>query len=132
MDISRRTMIAGAAGLPLLPAALDAARPLERRIFVFEPIEGVREILALFLVKGFDVEVLGEGMRADQARALLARRPDAFGAVYWRGPGELKPGAVAEIWSPSGQQMSLPCPFSLRQLRNAFQAVTGWQAIPLF
>jgi hypothetical protein len=122
MLMDRRTVLAGAVGLPLVPAALDAASPLARRVFVFDPQEGVAEIVSAILGTSFGVEVdfIHEG--AERARSLVARHPHAYGAVFWGHQPKLR---VAEVWSPL-RANELPCPFTVRQLTWHVEAVTGW------
>jgi hypothetical protein len=115
-------MLAGAVGLPLVPAALDAASPLARRMFVFDPQEGVAEIVSAILAQSFGVEVDFVHEGAEQARSLVARRPQAYGAVFWRHELNLH---VAEVRSPALAN-ELRCPFSVRQLISHVEAVTGW------
>ena len=122
MLMDRRTVLAGAVGLPLVPAALDAASPLARRMFVFDPQEGVAKIVSAVLAQSFGVEVDFVQEGAEQARSLVARHPQAYGAVYWRHELNLH---VAEVRSPV-RSNELRCPFSMRQLISHAEAVTGW------
>ncbi len=122
MLIDRRTVLAGAVGLPLVPAALDAASPLARRVFVFDPQEGVAKIVSAVLAQRFDVEVDFVQDGAERARSLVARHPQAYGAVYWRHELNLD---IAKVRSPM-RSNELHCPFSMRQLISHVQAVTGW------
>lgn len=122
MLMNRRSMLAGAAGLPLVPVTLDAARPLAQRIFVFEPQDGVGEIVSVLLERSFGVPVDFERDGAEQARSFLSRNPYAYGAVYW---GHAPVNRHAEIWSPARAE-TLPYPFTLRQLATRVEAVTGW------
>jgi hypothetical protein len=122
MLMDRRTVLAGAVGLPLVPAALDAAAPLARRMFVFDPQEGVAEIISAILAQSFGVEVDFVHEGAEQARSLVARHPQAYGAVFWRHELNLH---VAEVRSPALAN-EMRCPFSVRQLNSHVEAVTGW------
>lgn len=122
MQLDRRTILAGAAGLPLVPMTAGTLRPLERRIFVFEPQKAVGEIVSLILEKRFGVEIDFVHEGAGSARSLVARHPHAYGAVYWGNEPKLRP---AEIWSPN-RANELPYPFSVRQLVSHVEAVTGW------
>ncbi len=121
MLMDRRTVLAGAVGLPLVPAALDAASPLARRMFVFDPQEGVAEIVSAILAQSFGVEVDFVHEGAEQARSLVARHPQAYGAVFWRHELNLH---VAEVRSPV-RSNELRCPFTVRQLISHVEAVTG-------
>ena len=122
MLMNRRSLLAGAAGLPLVPAVHDSARPLARRIFVFEPQVDVGEIVSMLLGKSFGVPVDFERDGAEQARSFLSRNPYAYGAVYW---GHAPVNRHAEIWSPALAE-SLPYPFTVRQLATQVEGVTGW------
>lgn len=122
MLMNRRSKLAGTAGLPLMPVMLDAARPLARRIFVYEPQESVGEIVSMLLEKSFGVPVDFERDGAEQARSFLSRNPYEYGAVYW---GHAPVNRHAEIWSPAHAE-TLPYPFTLRQLATRVEAVTGW------
>jgi hypothetical protein len=122
MLIDRRTVLAGVVGLPLVPAALDAAFPLARRMFVFDPQKGVAEIVSTILVQSFGVEVDFVHEGAERARSLVARHPQAYGAVFWRHEPKLR---AAEIWSPV-RANELLYPFTFRQLISHVEAVTGW------
>ncbi|MFN7163632.1 MAG: hypothetical protein ACK4P2_02325 [Hyphomonas sp.] len=115
-------MLAGAAGLPLFPMAAEAIRPLERRIFVFEPQKAVGEIVSLILERRFGVEIDFVHEGAERARSLVERHPQAYGAVFWGHEPKLRP---AEIWSPF-RANELRYPFSVRQLVSNVEAVTGW------
>lgn len=122
MLMDRRTVLAGAVGLPLVPAALDAASPLARRMFVFDPQEGVAEIVSAILAQSFGVEVDFVQEGAERARSLVARHPQAYDAVFWRRELNLH---VAEVRSPVCAN-ELRCPFTVRQLISHVEAVTGW------
>ncbi len=128
MQLDRRTMLAGAAGLPLVPMTVGAIRPLERRVFVFEPQKTAGEIISAILERRFGVEIDFVHEGADSARDILARHPHAYGAVYWGNEPQLRP---AKIWSPN-RTNELPYPFSVRQLVSHIEAVTGWTRIDEF
>lgn len=82
MKMDRRTILAGAVGLPLVPAALDAASPLAGRVFVFDPQKGLAEIVSAILVQSFDAGSDFVHKDAERARSLVARYPHACGAVF--------------------------------------------------
>lgn len=128
MLIDRRTVLAGAVGLPLVPAALDAASPLSRRMFVFDPQEGVAKIVSAVLTRSFGVEVDFVHEGAGRARTLIGRHPQAYGAVYWRHELNLR---VAEVRSPVRSNEFI-CPFSMRQLISHVELVTGWTRCDTF
>jgi len=73
-------------------------------------------------VQSFDVEVDFVHEGAERARCLIARHPQACGAVFWRHEPKLH---VAEAWSPVSAN-ELLCPFTARQLISHVEAVTGW------
>jgi hypothetical protein len=122
MKMDRSTVLAGAVGLPLVPAALDAASPLARRVFVFDPQKGVAEIVSAILGTSFGLEVDFVHEGAERARSPVDRQPHACGAVFWRLELKLH---VAEVWSPVSAN-ELRCPFSMRQFISQVEAVTGW------
>lgn len=122
MKMDRRTILAGAVGLPLVPAALDAASPLASRVFVFDPQKGLAEIVSAILVQSFDAEVDFVHEDAERARSLVARYPHACSAVFWRHELKLH---VAEVWSPVSAN-ELSCLFSMRRLISHVEGVTGW------
>jgi hypothetical protein len=122
MLMDRRAVLAGAVGLPPVPAALEAASPLARRMFVFDPRKGVAEIVSAIPGTRFGVETDFVHEGAERARNLVARHPHACGAVFWRHEPTL---GVAEAWSPL-RANELPCPFSMRQLISHVEPVTGW------
>ncbi len=131
MDLSRRTMIAGAAGLPALPLASVPAGPPVRRMFVYEPQDGVREIIKHYLQKWYDAEIHAHGPDARQAFAALRYARQTFGAVYWQVQGPFHTGGAALIWTPSGQRL-LPYRYTVRQLYTQITGITSWPAKPIF
>jgi hypothetical protein len=122
MLMDRRTMLAGAAGLPLVPAALDTARPLPRRVFVFDREKGIAELVSAILERCFSVEADFVHTDPEAARSLVARHGDAYGTVFWRDELTMR---RAKVWSPV-RAGELVCPFSIRQLALEVEAVTGW------
>lgn len=122
MLMDRRAVLSGAVGLPPVPAALDAASPLARRMFVFDPRKGVAEIVSAIPGTSFGVEADFVHEGAERARSLVARHPHACGAFFWRHQPKLH---IAEDWSP-GSANEMRCPFSMRQLISHVEAVTGW------
>ena len=122
MKMGRSTVLAGAVGLPLVPAELDAASPLARRVFVFDPQKGLAEIVSAIPGTSFGVEVDFVHEGAERARSLVARHPHACGAFFWRHGPKLH---IAEDCSP-GSANEMRCPFSMRQLISHVEAVTGW------
>lgn len=122
MLMDRRTVLGGAVGLPFVPAALDAVSPLSRRVFVFDPQEGVAQIVSAFIARSFGVEVDFVREGAEQARSLVDRHLQAYGAVYWRHELNLH---VAEVRSPVRSNV-LRCPFSMREMISHVEAATGW------
>ena len=122
MKMDRSTVLAGAVGLPLVPAELDAASPLARRVFVFDTQKGLAEIVSAIHGTSFGVEVDFVHEGAERARSLVARHPHACGAFFWRHGPKLH---IAEDCSP-GSANEMRCPFSMRQLISHVEAVTGW------
>lgn len=130
MDFSRRTMLTCAAGMPFAPMVAESAEAARRRLFVFDEIDSIREIIANYCRRDFGVDVVSETLTPDEARALIRRDRSRFSAVYWREGKETVYGTQAMVWS-ANSRVIIDCPLRLRQMLKAVSEVTGWECARL-
>ncbi|PKP80443.1 MAG: hypothetical protein CVT79_14175 [Alphaproteobacteria bacterium HGW-Alphaproteobacteria-18] len=140
MQIDRRTLLAGSAGLPLLPLAIGAARPLERQIFVFDTCEGMSEIVAGYLSARFLAPVLNAHALGSAAHDFLTRNRQTFGLAYVRDcPRSHKDSDPLNVWphvpyasyepaefSTPYRSALLAYAFTPRMITDLSAGLTGW------
>ena len=147
MRADRRTVLAAIAATPLagIPPAAAAAGPLPRRALIVEPEDGVCEILALYLEKGFGLDVVDTASCVSDAVSNL--RPGAcYGLVmHPQAPAgspmvrmvenfSSRPAVIsirdrgeAMLASPYERAANLQMFYCLRQVGEAITRLTGWK-----
>lgn len=118
-------MLAGAAGLPLLPVTAGGMTPPGRRIFMYEPREFVDEIVAMYLSARLQAPVMNARALGTNAASFLTAHEALFGLVYFRGDDPYADVSPAALSSGLRREV-LPDPFTARQLTEAAAKVTGW------
>lgn len=128
MDFSRRSILAGAAGLPLAPAPAETFRAKKPRFLILKKDEPVSLFVAYNIRTWFDVDTVSEAFTVGEASALMAHDASRFDLAFWREGGEQIDGTLG-VFSTAHRRLTSDGPFYLRQMSKAVRDLTGWKHV---